>query len=139
MIGIQERVSAVTKTIEKFQGKELEYGKNDCAKMAAFCLRQMKVNVGAAKFGAYKTPVGARAALKRAGCKSLADAVDKVGLMRIGYLSCYPGDIIAFKGKDGDVALHIFIEQGRSFGLIEGVFQVGQPIEIECAWRSERG
>ncbi len=39
------RQQAAQATVDRFLGKPLSYGKDDCARMAVFCLKQLGVKV----------------------------------------------------------------------------------------------
>jgi hypothetical protein len=133
------RQQAAQATIDKFQGKPLELGKNDCARMAIFCLKRLGVKVSLLKLGRYKTEVGAARVLKDLGFANLTEAVDALGLPRIAPAMCLPGDIMTLKAAGShDVALVMAVGNGRVLGFWEaaGVCTVFQPTEYEAAWRS---
>ncbi|WP_292085310.1 MULTISPECIES: DUF6950 family protein [unclassified Brevundimonas] len=131
------RVAAVEATIKRFEGKPLAYGRDDCARMAAFCLRKLGVKASLLKAGAYRSALGARRALMTLGYSNLEDAVDGLGLPRIAPATALPGDILALQGEDG-VALCVAIGNGRALGFwaSSGVCTVIQPLEYVAAWRS---
>ena len=133
------RQCAAQATINRFQGKPLQLGKNDCARMAVFCLKQLGVKFSLLKIGPYKTEIGAAKVLKDLGFASITEAVDALGLPRIAPAMCLPGDIMALKaaGSD-DVALAVAVGNGRVLGFWEaaGVCTVFQPVEYDTAWRS---
>lgn len=133
------RQQAAQATIDRFQGKPLQLGKNDCARMAVFCLRQLGVKFSLLKIGPYKTEIGAAKVLKDLGFASITEAVDALGLPRIAPAMCLPGDIMTLKavGSD-DVALAVAVGNGRVLGFWEtaGVCAVFQPVEYGTAWRS---
>ena len=133
------RQQAAQATVDRFQGKPLQLGKNDCARMAVFCLRQLGVKFSLLKIGPYKTEIGAAKVLKDLGFASITEAVDALGLPRIAPAMCLPGDIMTLKaaGSD-DVALAVAVGNGRALGFWEGagVCAVFQPVEYDTAWRS---
>jgi hypothetical protein len=133
------RQCAAQATINRFQGKPLQLGKNDCARMAVFCLRQLGVKFSLLKIGPYKTEIGAAKVLRDLGFASITEAVDALGLPRIAPAMCLPGDIMTLKavGSD-DVALAVAVGNGRALGFWEtaGVCAVFQPVEYGTAWRS---
>lgn len=131
------RQQAAQATIDRFQGKPLELGKNDCARMATFCLKKLGVKVSLLKLGPYKTEIGAAKVLRDLGFANLTEAVDALGLPRIAPAMALPGDILALRAADG-VALTVAVGNGRVLGFWEaaGVCTVFQPIEFETAWRS---
>lgn len=133
------RQQAAQATIDRFQGKPLELGKNDCARMTVFCLRKLGVKVSLLKAGTYRTEIGAARVLKGLGFDNLTEAVDALGLPRIAPAMCLPGDVMTLKaaGSD-DVALVVAVGNGRVLGFWEaaGVCTVFQPLEYVTAWRS---
>jgi hypothetical protein len=133
------RQCAAQATINRFQGKPLQLGKNDCVRMAVFCLRQLGVKFSLLKIGPYKTEIGAAKVLRDLGFASITEAVDALGLPRIAPAMCLPGDIMTLKavGSD-DVALAVAVGNGRVLGFWEtaGVCAVFQPVEYGTAWRS---
>jgi hypothetical protein len=139
MSPLQRRVEAVEATIARFKDRPLSYGRDDCARMAAFCLRRLGVKAPLLKGGSYSSKLGAARALKAIGAETLADAVDGVGLPRIAPAMCLPGDILALPAHDETVALMIAVGNGRAFGYFDGKFQVGQPLLYVAAWRSIDG
>lgn len=130
------RQIAAQMTIDRFQGKPLVYGMDDCARMTAFCLRKLGVKVSLLKAGPYKTELGAARVLKKMGHDSLSDAIDALGLPRIAPAMCLTGDVLALPTENGGVALYVSVGNGRAFGLIDGGFAVGQPSHFVTAWRS---
>lgn len=130
------RQAAAQATIDRFQGKPLAYGKDDCARMVAFCLKRLGVKVSLLKAGTYSTATGASRTLKRLGFATLADAVDALGLPRIAPAKCVLGDILALPTETGEVALYVAVGNGRAFGVIEDSFAVGQPSHFITAWRA---
>lgn len=134
------RVEAAQATVDRFSGKPLVYGQDDCARMAAFCLRQLGVSAPLLKGGAYKTELGAARALKRAGYATLSDAVDALGLPRIAPASCLPGDLMALPSDDPDrIGLAVALGNGRVLAFWEGaggLCTVVQPLIYAHAWRS---
>ena len=122
---------------DKYNGCSFELGsENDCAHMIAFGLKRYGLKCSIDKYGSYSTEAGARARLHKAGFSSLADAVDGLGLFRLESAAfAWPGDIIAFKSDDDDIALAWMMSNGRAFGFFAGVAQFVQPLSIETAWR----
>ena len=130
------RVAAVEATLARFQGRPLTYGRDDCTRMAAFCLRRLGVRAPLLKAGSYSSALGAAKAMKRLGFDTLDQAVDALGLPRIAPAMCLPGDLLALPAEQLGVALMIAVGNGRAFGYFDGRFQVGQPLIYDAAWRS---
>ena len=122
--------------MDRFLGKPLTYGKNDCARMALFCLKRLGVKVSILKAGSYSSEIGAARALKALGAANIAEAVDALGLPRIPPASALPGDILALPAAAFGGALMIAVGNGRAFGYFDGEFRVGQPLLFVTAWRS---
>jgi hypothetical protein len=130
------RQQAVEKTLARFNDKPLTYGRDDCARMVAFCLKKMGLKASLLPGGSYSSKLGAAKALKRLGHDGLPEAVDALGLPRIAPAAALPGDIIALPAEAFGGALMIVVGNGRAFGFFDGRFQVGQPHLIDTAWRS---
>lgn len=134
------RQQAAQATIDRFQGKPLSYGRDDCARMTVFCLRKLGVKVSLLKAGVYKSHLSSVRALKKLGHASLSDAVDALGLPRIAPAMALPGDILALPSASGeDFALAVAVGNGRVLAFWEGsgsVCTVIQPIQYAHAWRS---
>ena len=133
------RQQATQATVDHFQGKPLAYGKDDCARMVAFCLKRLGLKVSLLKAGSYSSELGAAKALKRLGYGSLVEAVDAHGLPRIAPAKAVLGDILALPAERFGGALMIAVGNGRAFGYFDGRFQVGQPLLFEAAWRTIDG
>ena len=131
------RRDAAQASIDRFSGQAFVLGKVDCARLAAFHLRQCGYRVSLLKGGRYSTPMGARRALERLGAKSLSDVLD-AHLPRIAPLRAMTGDIFALRSEDeqlGD-ALFIAVGNGRALGFVNGACGVWQPKEFVAAWRA---
>ncbi|MFC0633298.1 DUF6950 family protein [Brevundimonas balnearis] len=130
------RQQAVEATIQRFAGKTLAYGRDDCARMAAFLVKRLGVKVRLTKMPRYGSAVGAARALRALDCRDLAEVVDKAGLPRVAPSRAIMGDLFALPAPDDTVALHIALDHQTSFGLIDGVFQPGRVHQTICAWRT---
>jgi len=133
------RQRAAQATIDRFSGKALAYGKDDCARMAVFCLKKLGVKVSLLKAGTYKSELGAARVLKGLGFDSLSDAVDGLGLPRIAPAACLPGDIMALPTDDGQIGLAVAVGNGRVLAFwagAGGLCTVIQPLKFAHAWRA---
>jgi hypothetical protein len=134
------RQQAAQMTIDRFHGKPLSYGKDDCARMTVFCLKKLGLKVSLLKAGAYKSHLGSVRALKRLGFANISEAVDALGLPRIAPAMCLPGDIMALPSEEGDeLALAVAVGNGRVLAFWAGsgsVCTVVQPLKFTYAWRS---
>ncbi len=135
-----QRRDAAQAAFDRFNGKPFAWGRNDCVRLAAFVLREMKRPVSLVKGGEYHSARGALRALARAGFPSLDAAVDAQGLMRIPPAAALQADLIGLPAEDGDwIALAVALGNGRILGFAGGVGQVGQPrpevLRTAFAWR----
>jgi len=134
------RQQAAQATIDRFSGKPLALGKDDCARMTVFCLKKLGVKVSLLKAGSYRSEMGAARVLKKLGHDSMSDAIDSLGLPRIAPAMCLPGDIMALPTEDGsDFGLAVAVGNGRVlafWGGAGGVCTVIQPVKFGHAWRS---
>lgn len=134
------RKLAVEATMARFDDRELDYGRDDCVRMAAFHCRRMKRPVSLMKAGSYRSLRGSLQALKRAGFDDLPSGVDGQGLMRIPPAAAWMGDLLGLQGPDGWIALFIAIGNGRGFGFVQlGERIVAKPATLHVpplmAWR----
>jgi hypothetical protein len=130
------RQQAVEATVQRFAGRPLAYGRDDCARMAAFLVKRLGVKVRLAKMPRYASAVGAARALATLGVADLAEVVDLAGLPRIAPARAVVGDLLGLPGPDDTVALHVSLGSGTSFGLVDGVFQPGRVHLVLTAWRT---
>jgi hypothetical protein len=139
------RVAAAQATLDKFGGQSLVWGRRDCARLAAYCLRALGHPVRLAEWGVYRTAVSAAVALRRRGCTDMADAMDTLGLPRIPQAASLPGDILGFRHPDQPmgVALGVCLGNGRALLYLEdGRAHVvspnmGDPAIEYMAWRAD--
>lgn len=132
------RVAAAQATVARFKGKPFRFGTNDCARMVAFHLKKLKVPVCLAKAGSYKSALSARAALKKLGYATLAEALDGHGLTRIPPAAAIVGDIIELPGEAPFGALTVAVGNGRVLGYHQDLpgADILQPREFVAAWRT---
>lgn len=110
-----------------------------CVRLCAAHLRRMGYRPPLAKAGRYKTALGARRALERAGFADLAAGLDAMGLPRIAPAAALIGDIVELPGEAPFNALTVVIGNGRVLGFHEDLEGAGvlQPSEYISAWRVE--
>ena len=132
------KVAAAQATLDRFKDVPFAFGSSDCAKLVAFHLRQLGYRPGMSKAGKYTTAVGARAALKRLGVKSIAEKLDAIGLERIAPAAVVAGDIVQGASGDEFAALGVVLGNGRLVGFHEQAAgaAVLQIIDIAAAWRT---
>ena len=113
------RVTAAQKTYDRFKEQPFDWGKADCSRILAYHLRQFGHKPALARFGAYKTAIGARAALKRAGFGSVGDVLDAMGLRRIPPAAALVGDIVQGESGDPFGAHAVYLGNGAMLGFHE--------------------
>ncbi len=112
------RVAAAQGAVDAFVGRSLEWGRCDCARLAAHVLRELGYKPSLSRFGAYKSEFTARRALKRHGMDDTPDWLDTVpGLSRISPAGALPGDIVGMPGDGGWTSLTIALGNGRLLGF----------------------
>lgn len=130
------RVAAAQATLDRFLGEPLEWGRTDCARIAAFCLRELGVPAPLSRFGRYTTPLGAQRALLRRGFGDLGAVVDDMGLARIPPAATLPGDLVGLRAGDLPLTLAVCLGGGRVLGHhseAEGAVVI-QPTSFLAAW-----
>ena len=110
------RVEAAEAAVREFLNQPLEYGRRDCARMAAFVLKRLGYSVSLAKAGRYTTAIGGVRALRRLGYDSLEAALDGFGMARIPLAAVLPADIIAVPSEDRWPALWVALSGNRVLG-----------------------
>lgn len=143
---LEIRANAVAATIAEWHEKRA-FGmpKNDCFKLFLFLLKQMGKNLPqSSKAIGYKSPLQARALMKKVyKVGSLHQLMDKY-YQRITPAECLPGDIMATPGVDelklGAIAIYVGNEQ--LFGYVEdfdtpqvGRLTFDEGAEPLAAWR----
>lgn len=136
---LDRRVRLTNATVRHFQGRAFRWGACDCARIAAWHLRQFGHSPQIAKAGSYKSALGAAAALKRMGYATLADAIDATGLPRITPAEAWVGDLVM--GDSGDVfgALGIYLGNGAMLGFHEDApgAVILRRVHLSTGWRVE--
>lgn len=141
MHDLNRRREALSATMARWQGRAFAWGAVDCVRIGTSHLRAMghHLALGLHKAGSYRTALGAKRALARAGHDSIAAALDGVGLDRIAPAAALPGDFIVTPGTEGWEALTIAIGNGAVLGFPEDggavdVIRIGDWTQAE-AWR----
>jgi hypothetical protein len=112
-----------------YLGVALDYGKADCGTMVDEHLVRLGYPSQLPAGGHYAAERTALRAIRRAGFKDLAAAMDAQGLERIGLASVMQGDIVAVPGEGWPYALQIALGNGRRLGFFEdGTCQVLEPL-----------
>lgn len=135
MIGLDKRVAATTATFDRFNGTAFELGRNDCARMVAFHLRQLGHKPSLLKAGRYSTEAGARRALMRMGVSSLSEVMDR-HFLRIAPAEAWTGDVLCGPGDGGTGdAMAIRLHRNNALAFLDGA--CGEVIirDYVAAWR----
>jgi hypothetical protein len=138
MNDLVDRTAIANAAMSRFRGAPLEYGKNDCVRMAAFVLRKRGHRVQLGKAGSYKSALGAKRALTRAGHDTIEAAIDAIGLERIPPAAALPCDVVLVPGEGPfGGALGVAVGNGRLLGWCEEcpTGEVLQPLQFVAAWR----
>ncbi len=134
------RVEAAEAAVREFLNQPLEYGRRDCARMAAFVLKRLNYHVSLTKVGRYTTAIGGVRALRRLGYDSMEAALDGFGMPRIPLASVLPADIIAVPSGERWPALWIALSGRRVLGW-HGSSELACIIEPHgqhiAAWRAD--
>lgn len=140
MISLEQwnaRVAVANACLAQFEGREHEYGKADCLRLAASCLKRMGHQVPLSKIGFYKTEIGALRALKRMGFTNMIEAMDAQGFPRIAPSKAWPADIVAIAAPDPwKGALTVKLAGAGVVGSIQGEpFAALEVKQAVAAWR----
>ncbi|WP_397586684.1 DUF6950 family protein [Sphingobium fuliginis] len=119
MTPLERRFAAIEATMARYRDRPFEWGKVDCAKVAAFHLKKLGHKVLISKAGAYGSALGARRAIRRMGYDSLPDLLDGLGLTRIPYSRMLLGDLVVAEGHGGIDAIGIYASNGHVLGFHE--------------------
>jgi hypothetical protein len=134
------RVEAAQSTIDQFLGKPFEWGRTDCAQLAAHCLKAQGYADPLQTVGEYWDYRSAKKAMKRASIASFAEHFEQaLGLERIAPAEALPGDIVAFEGFNPEtfgVALGVAIGQGRIVGFANDICDYAPDSVCVAAWRA---
>lgn len=122
---LERRRLATLATLDRYRDRPFQWGSVDCAKVAAFHLKQFGIKVCISKAGSYRSALGARRAIERMGHASLPALLDSLGLTRIPYSRLRLGDIITAAGHAGIDAIGIYAGNGHIYGFHEGHLEQG--------------
>lgn len=131
------RARLTSATFRRYLEREFRWGHCDCVRIAAWHLRQFGYRPRLSKAGAYKSALGAKAALARSGYASLADALDDLGLSRIAPAEALIGDLLMGESGDPFGALGIYLGNGAMLGFHEDVPHATRlrRISLDLGWR----
>jgi hypothetical protein len=138
MIEMIKRQQVAQAAVDRFKGEPLIFGKNDCARMAAFVLRKFGHSPKMARAGTYSNAIGAVRALQRSGHASLEAWIDSLGLERIAPAAALPGDLVLLPAAEPfGGGLTIAVGNGRVLGYHDDLdaAEVLHPVVYVTAWR----
>lgn len=115
MTPLERRHAAIEATMARYRDKPFQWGKVDCAKVAAFHLKKLGHKISISKAGAYQSPLGAARALKRLGYSTLAEMADGIGLTPIPYSRMLLGDIAEVESDSTIGAIGLYAGNGNLF------------------------
>lgn len=127
---LDRRVTATNKTLARFEGRPFKWGSVDCAKVAAFHMRQFGHKPPPASSLRYRSAILARKCLKDLGCETLPEMIDQMGLVPKVPAAAIVGDIVSFPADDPLGAVGIVIGNGNMFAFHEN-YDV--PIKMSMA------
>lgn len=132
------RAAAAEACWKRFYGKAYDPGKRDCVKLATHALIKMGHGSGSMKAFVYASEAQGLKLLRKAGFKSLPEALDARGLPRIAPAAAMQGDLIALDaGAENPfgAALTVAMADGIVLGFSEGICSTWRPLAYQAAWR----
>ena len=136
MTPLERRHAAIEATMARYRDRPFEWGKVDCAKVAAFHLKKLGHKILISKAGSYSSALGAARALKRLGYTNLSEMAEGVGLTPIPYSRMLLGDIAEVEGEGPLGAIGLYAGNGNIFAFHEdhpGLVTIA-PNTILRAW-----
>lgn len=115
MTPLERRHAAIKATLAQFRDRPFAWGKVDCAKVAAFHLKQFGHKIAISKAGRYSSALTASRALKRLGYATLAEMADGIGLVQIAPARMLLGDIAEIEGDSPIGTVGIYASSGNVF------------------------
>lgn len=134
----ERRALAAAACWKRFYGKAYDPGKRDCVKLATHALIKMGHGSGPVKGLRYSTEAQGYKLLRKAGFKTLPEALDAMGLPRIAPLMAMQGDLIGMAAGDDNpfgVSLTVAMPDRLVMGFSEGICLTWRPLAYEMAWR----
>jgi hypothetical protein len=132
-----DRVAVTQATVDRFNGRKFRFGSCDCVRVVAWHLRGFGYRPQLARGGAYKTAGGARAALRKAGYATIAEALDALGLERIAPAAAWVGDIVQGEGDDAFGARGVMLGGDAMLGFHEHAAgaTILRRVHVGTAWQ----
>ncbi len=114
---------ALARVIEKHASQPLSYGVSDCGQLAADAVLAVTGTDVFADYRKYKTEVGARKILQKAGCKDLSELFSKFFTPIHPFLA-KRGDI-GIVEQNGNICAGVFTGTGFACKSETGIFYLG--------------
>lgn len=135
-MNLYERMIRTQKTVDAFKGMVFADGKADCVQLIKLHAKHMGRSLKVPRYGDMK---GAADAMKSAGFKTLAEAMD-AHFTRIDASRVLVSDIVEMPGGNGFSSLSVVVGNGRVVGFHESIphCDILQPVMISGAWRIEK-
>ncbi|MBP7704206.1 MAG: hypothetical protein KA105_02835 [Caulobacter sp.] len=116
------RQRAAQACVDRFNGRALDWGRADCARLAAHALHGLGHPCAPLKGARYRSERAAMRHLLSLGHRGLMPVLDALGHPRIAPAMALPGDIIAMAtpAEGWDCALTIALGNNRVLGFAEG-------------------
>jgi hypothetical protein len=119
------RVAAATAARDRFLGRVLTWGSDDCAHLAGVTLEALGYAVPWFKYRAYSTEGGARRALRKAGHADTLGLIDAMpGVARTNFARALPADLIALPPPEETALTPLAVVLGHNRALM---FHVSLP------------
>lgn len=132
------RAQAADACWQRFYAKSYVPGTRDCVKLATHALIKMSHGSGPVKGLRYSTEAAGYKLMRKAGFKTLPEALDAMGLPRIAPAMAMQGDLIAMDAGDDNpfgAALTVAMPDGLVLGFSQGICSTWRPLAFQGAWR----
>jgi len=138
MHGLVKRQAALEDVLKRFRGRRCDFVKADCVRLARADL--VALGHQPPQMPCYRTLIGAKRALTKAGFDDLAAMFDSL-LPRIPAARLLPGDVVVMlDGEErwGKGAAAVWVGNGKALGFHPGAAGAAilVPNRIEAAWRA---
>lgn len=108
--------------VDDYLFEDHQTGKRDCVYLAASVLDAFGIDHPLKRARPFRTPAGAERSLRKLGFGDLAEAIDSIGLERIGPASALPCDLIAIQAdgaQPGGWCLGVVVGPNKIMAFIE--------------------
>jgi len=132
------RAAAAEACWKRFYGKAYVPGTRDCVKLATHALVKMRHGSGPVKGLRYSTEAQGLKLMRKAGFKTLPEALDAMDLPRIAPAMALQGDLIAAPSETDNpfgASLCVAMADGLVLGFSQGICSTWRLSAFEGAWR----